>query len=246
MTETRHERTLLLLGEAGLERLAGTHVVIAGLGGVGGFAAEAVARAGVGRITLLDHDVVAPSNLNRQLLALESTLGRPKAEVMAERIRDINPHIRAEPVQTFLSPDNVGELVANARADYLLDCIDSISCKAALVHACQRQGLAVASSMGAGGRIDVTRALVSRLDRTHTCPLAREMRRHLKRLGASLRYPVVFSTEIPRKGSSHQPVGSPDNPGRPRAVNGTISYLPALFGIMLAGVAIQALLDAPQ
>jgi tRNA threonylcarbamoyladenosine dehydratase len=236
-----HERTEILIGAEGLARLASKHVLIAGLGGVGGFAVEAVARANVGRITLLDHDVVGASNMNRQLVALHSTVGMKKTEVLKHRIADINPDIDVRVVAGFLDPAGVDGLLAGGY-DYVIDCIDSIYCKSALVHGCQRLGIPVASSMGAGGRTDVTKARVGRLKETETCPLAREMRRRLRRIGGSLDYPVVYSTEQPVKGTEHRPVGSDTHPGRARSVNGTISYLPALFGIMLGGFVVKELL----
>ncbi|MDD3518328.1 MAG: tRNA threonylcarbamoyladenosine dehydratase [Chromatiales bacterium] len=239
-----HERTLLLIGDDALARLRQRHVFIAGLGGVGSYAAEAIARAGVGRITLLDHDVVAPSNLNRQLVALHSTLERPKAEVMAERIRDIDPSIELHVRSDFLMPSTAESIVhENQPVDWMLDCIDSIACKAAMVHACQRLGVPVASSMGAGGRMDVTKVRVGPLKKTELCPLAREMRKRLRDLGGSLDYPVVYSTEKPRKGTEHRPIGGNGPTGRPRSVNGTISYLPALFGMTLAGYVIRQMLQ---
>jgi tRNA threonylcarbamoyladenosine dehydratase len=236
-----HERTELLIGPEGLERLARRHVLIAGLGGVGSYAAEAIARAGVGRMTLLDHDVVGLSNMNRQLVALHSTVGRKKSEVMAERIRDINPDIRVDAVNDFLSPANVADRVPGG-LDYALDCIDSIACKAALVQHCQERRIPVASSMGAGGRLDPAALRVGPLGRTILCPLARELRKRLRRMGASLDYPVVYSAEQPVKGTPHRPLDGP-RPGRARAVNGTISYLPPLFGYTLAGLVIRALLN---
>ena len=237
-----HERTEILIGEDGLQRLAAKRVLIAGLGGVGGFAAEVVARANVGHMTLLDHDVVGASNLNRQLVALHSTVGMAKAEVLRDRIADINPAIDVRLEEGFLNPEGVAGLLAGG-FDYVIDCIDSIYCKAALVQGCQLSGIPVASSMGAGGRIDVTKARIGPLSRTQTCPLAREMRRQLRKIGGSLDYPVVYSTEQPRKGTEHRPVGTASQPGRARSVNGTISYLPALFGVMLGGYVVRELLE---
>lgn len=240
-TDPFSERTGLLLGAEALATLRSRHVVIAGVGGVGSYAAEAIARAGVGRITLLDHDRVAPSNVNRQLVALRSTVGRPKTEVMAQRIADIDPEIHVHPLAEFLRPENVAELVP-ADADYVLDCIDSIACKAALVAGCQGRDQPVISSMGAGGRIDPTLIRVGLLAETQLCPLARAMRKRLRRLGASLDYPVVYSLEEPRKGTEHRPIDGPV-PGRARSINGTISYLPALFGLTAAGWAIRELIE---
>jgi len=233
------ERTDLLLGPEVSASLRRRHVFIAGLGGVGSFAAEAVARAGIGRLTLLDHDVVGASNLNRQLVALRSTVDQPKTDVMAARIRDIDPEIEVTVVREFLRPDSIAELVP-ADADFVLDAIDSIACKAALVAAVRARGQAVISSMGAGGRLDPTAVRVGLLEQTRCCPLARQMRKRLRRLETGLDYPVVFSVEQPRKGTEHRPVGGPVG-GRPRSVNGTISYLPAIFGLTAAGHVIRDL-----
>lgn len=240
-TEVYQERTCLLVGEAALRYLRQCHVMVAGLGGVGSFAAEALARAGVGRLTLLDHDVVGASNLNRQLLALRSTVGQAKVAVMAERIADIDPGIQVDQDRGFIQPDNLAEHLPDS-VDFVVDCIDSIACKAALVAECQRRGVAVLSSMGAGGRLDPTSIQVGPLAQTQICPLARELRKRLRRLDASLDYPVVYSPEVPRKGTEHRPLDSP-TPGRARSVNGTISYLPALFGLTAAGWVVQALLQ---
>jgi tRNA threonylcarbamoyladenosine dehydratase len=233
------ERTELLVGPERLRALRARHVLIAGLGGVGSYAAEAMARAGVGRITLLDHDVVGPSNLNRQLVALRSTLGQPKAEVMARRIADIDPEIQVRAAIEFLHPDSIPEQIP-LDADYVIDCIDSIACKAALVACCQARGQAVISSMGAGGRMDPTLVRIGPLAETQLCPLARAMRKQLRRIDGHLDYPVVYSLETPRKGTEHRPL---DGPGRARSTNGTIAYLPALFGLMAAGWAIQEWLE---
>jgi len=236
-------RTEILIGAEGIARLEAKHVLIAGLGGVGSYAAEAIARAGVGHITLLDHDVVSDSNINRQLPALHSTIGQRKTDVMAARLRDINPALMLTVVSDFLQPSAAEDFVRSGHFDFVADCIDSIACKAALVAACDRQNVAVISAMGAGNRLDVSRVKVSSLNQTHGCPLARELRACLRRLGASLNYPVVYSDEPRRQPLPHQPLDG-DVPGRARAVNGTISYLPPLFGMMLAGVIIKRFLDA--
>jgi tRNA A37 threonylcarbamoyladenosine dehydratase len=175
------------------------------------------------------------------LLALHSTLGRPKVVVMAERLRDIDPTLGLTLIGEFLQPDMAEALVTAAHYDYVADCIDSIACKAALVAACHRHGVPVISALGAGNCLDVSRVRVARLDQTQVCALARELRRKLRELNAPLDYPVVYSDEPRRPPLPHQPVGG-ETPGRPRAVNGTISYLPALFGVMLAGFIIRRLL----
>ena len=250
-------RTEILIGANGLARLRAAHVLVAGLGGVGGYAAEALGRAGIGRLTLLDHDVVSPSNLNRQLLALHSTIGQPKIELMATRLRDIDPTIELTSIGEFLRPNMAEALITapplapdpsptrgegrQSPYDYVADCIDSIACKAALVAACHRHGVPVISALGAGNCLDVSRVRVARLDQTQVCPLARELRRRLRELDAPLDYPVIYSDEPRRPPLPHQLVDSGTS-GRPRAVNGTISYLPALFGMMLAGFIIRRLL----
>ena len=238
---TPHARTEILVGTDGVRRLHDKTVLIAGLGGVGGYCAEAVARAGVGQMIILDHDTVSPSNLNRQLLALHSTLGRKKTEVMRERLLDINPDLALTVCDRFIHPSDAGDWLAAFAPDMLADCIDSIACKAALIAAAQARGIAVISAMGAGNRLDVSRARIRSLNQTSGCPLARELRRTLKAHGANLGYPVVYSDEPRRQPLPHQPVGG-DVPGRARAVNGTISYLPALFGIMMAGYIVERLL----
>ena len=231
------ERTRILVGEDGVAALRAARVFLAGLGGVGSYAAEALARAGVGTITLADHDHVAASNLNRQLPALNSTLGRRKIEVMAERIGDINPSCRLTLVEEFLSADNVAAQLAGGY-DAVLDAIDSLSSKTALIETAYRAGLTVVSSMGAGGRLDPTRLRVTDLQATRVCPLARAVRTQLRRRGVGHGVTAVWSDETPLPPLPPEDVGR----GRPRAVNGTVSYMPALFGLTLAGVAIRRVL----
>lgn len=234
------ERTHILLGDTGIETLAGKHVFVAGLGGVGSYCAEALARAGVGRLTLLDHDVVATSNINRQLPALLSTVGQPKAELMRARIMDINPACQLEIMRTFLNSENVNQLVPDC--DYVVDAIDSLACKVALVGESVKRGLRVASSMGAGNRLDPGKIKIADIGKTEMCPLAKQMRKRLHRhYGLRKGVLTVFSNEQPKAPLPPQPV---DGPGRARAVNGTISYMPPLFGMMLAGAVIKALLES--
>ncbi|MDX8397980.1 MAG: tRNA threonylcarbamoyladenosine dehydratase [Mariprofundaceae bacterium] len=237
-----HERTQILIGQDGLDCLHSKHVVIVGLGGVGGAATEAMARIGIGKITLIDHDVVGLSNLNRQLITLQSNLGEKKTAVAANRIANINPAIEVVIHDDFIHPENVDEVLAQYKPDYVLDCIDSVVCKAALVAACQKADIPVITSLGAGGRIDVRKTEITQLSKTHTCGLARALRGRLRKLGASLDYPVVFSSEPAVNALPHEAIpGDPD--ARPRATNGTISYLPNIFGFMTAGYAIQDMLE---
>ncbi|MBS4099213.1 MAG: tRNA threonylcarbamoyladenosine dehydratase [Sulfuricella sp.] len=242
MTDTppQFERTQILIGDNGIAALAAKHVFIAGLGGVGSYCAEALARAGIGRLTLVDHDVVSTSNINRQLPALLSTVGQAKIDLVAARIADINPACRVETQRIFLSAANIDEMVP-ADCDYVIDAIDSMSCKAALIAQSVKRGLNVASSMGAGNRLDPTRIKIADLSKTEMCPLARGIRKLLARHhGIRKGVLTVFSDE---EGSPPLPPEAVDGPGRARAVNGTISYMPPLFGLMLAGAVIQRLLE---
>lgn len=238
-TPPQFERTHILLGSEGLEKLRSKHVFVAGMGGVGSYCTEALARAGVGRLTLLDHDTVVASNINRQLPALLSTVGQSKAELMRARIADINPDCEVTLLRVFLNSQNVNELVP-ADCDFVADCIDSLACKVALVGESFKRGLPVASSMGAGNRMDPSRIRIADISKTEMCPLARQMRKRLLRHYKIRRGIVtVFSDEHPSAPLPPQPVAGSS---RPRAVNGTISYMPPLFGYMLAGTVIQRLL----
>lgn len=234
------ERTRILLAADEQARLARAHVLVAGLGGVGSYCAEALARAGVGRLTLIDHDKVALSNINRQLPALLSTVDQPKAEVMAARIRDINPDCRLSVLREFLVPETVADVVP-ADVDFVIDCIDSLNCKVALVASSVQRGLRVASSMGAGNKLDPTRIKLADISKTCMCPLAAVMRKRLRKRGIAKGVLTVFSDEAGRDPLPPQPV---EGRGRARAVNGTISYMPPLFGLMLAGAVVQCLIAA--
>ncbi len=240
-TPPQFERAEILIGGAGLERLAGSHVFLAGLGGVGSWCAEALARAGIGHLTLVDHDQVALSNINRQLPALLSTVGMDKVEVMARRIRDINPECSLDIQNRFIDPDNVDDMLLGD-LDYVVDCIDSLNCKVALIATAHRRGLRVAASMGAGNRLDGTRVHVADISKTSVCPLAREVRQRLKRLGITRGVRTVYSDEPGRPPRPPEPTSH----GRARAVNGTIAHMPPLFGLMLAGVVINDLLSTPE
>lgn len=235
------ERTRILLDAHEQSRLARAHVLVAGLGGVGSYCAEALARAGVGRLTLIDHDVVAASNINRQLPAFLSTVGQSKAELMAARIRDINPACELTVIREFLVPETVVDIVP-ADVDFVIDCIDSLNCKVALVASSFERGLRVASSMGAGNKLDPGRIRLADISKTSMCPLAAVMRKRLRKRGIPKGVLTVFSDEPGRAPLPPQPV---EGRGRARAVNGTISYMPPLFGLMLAGAVVQRLIAEP-
>lgn len=238
-TPAQFTRTHILLGDEGIEKLRGKHIFVAGMGGVGSYCTEALARAGVGRLTLLDHDEVVASNINRQLPALLSTIGQSKAELMRARIADINPDCQVTLLRTFLSMDNVNELVPED-CDYVIDCIDSLTCKEALVAESFKRGLKVASSMGAGNRLDPTRIKIGDISKTEMCPLAKQMRMRLrKHHGIRKGILTVYSDESPAAPLPPEATSR----GRPRAVNGTISYMPPLFGFMLAGAVLKRLIE---
>lgn len=228
------ERSLLVFEQEGIEKLQNAHVLIAGVGGVGGFVAEALARAGLGKLTLIDHDVVSPSNLNRQIVSLNSTLGQSKVEVMAGRIRDINPECELTLIKTFLKPEDMDSVLSGSY-DAVVDAIDSLNCKVSLVATAYQKGLKVYSSMGAGRRIDPSQIAITDISKTHTCALARNMRQLLRKQGIKKGIPVVFSKELPmRPGPMEEIEGA-----RGRVVNGTASYMPGIYGLMLAGLVVK-------
>ena len=239
-------RTEILVGQLGLAQLAESHVVIAGLGGVGGACAESLCRAGIGELTLIDFDTVSKTDLNRQLIALHSTLGKLKVQVLANRLKDINPNTIINQKNIFIDIEQAELIAKDKDLNYVADCIDAIACKTNLISACKRKEKPIISSMGAGGRLDPTKVKISIMDKTEHCGLARELRRQLRSIDASLKFPVVHSTEIQIKALPHEEVTKSElaPPGRPRAVNGAISYMPNIFGLMMAGHIIQSILKS--
>ncbi len=240
---TLHARTEILLGESTTQAFRKYHILVAGIGGVGGHAAENLARAGIGELTLLDKDTVSTSNINRQIVALQSTVGRKKTEIMKARIADIDPTIIVNVIDDFMSVKTAEQTVLSGSYDFIADCIDTIACKAQLVAEAQKHGIAIISAMGAGNRIDASKARISQLDKTQGCPLAREMRRRLRQLKADLKYPVVFSDE-PRRPPVVTNVGAENY--REKATNGTISYMPAIFGVLMAGEILKQLIEREE
>jgi tRNA threonylcarbamoyladenosine dehydratase len=233
------ERTRILLDDAQLNKLKNAHILLAGLGGVGSYAAEALARAGIGNLTFIEHDVVSESNLNRQLVALHSTVGKKKSAVMVERVKDINPECKVTVMDQFVRPEDM-DAIFDRHYDYVIDAIDSLSCKVSFVRTAHEKGYKIISSMGAGGKLDPTKIKVADIYKTSECKLARVMRVRLKRQRVKKGILAVYSTEKPLPPLPPEPVAGA---GRPRAVNGTISYLPSLFGLTIAGVVIQRLVQ---
>ena len=230
-------RTALLLGTEGMRRLAASHVLVVGLGGVGAYAAEEIARAGVGRMTLVDADVVSLSNLNRQLPALHSTLGKLKAEVMAARLRDINPDLEIEVRNCFVRDEETEALLDAAHYDFVVDAIDTVSAKIALAELAQRENIPVISSMGTGNKLHPEMFRIADLSKTRVCPLCRVMRKELKNRGI-LHLKVLYSEEKPVDTAGR---ATGEDPGARRSVPGSISFVPPAAGLIIAGEVIRTL-----
>jgi len=235
------QRTQLLLGEESIDLLKNLHVLVIGLGGVGSYAAEFLARAGVGKMTIVDGDTVDITNTNRQLPALHSTVGQAKADVMATRIRDINPEVDLRVINSFLGPEEVRNLIT-PEFDYVFDCIDSIQPKQYIVVTCKQKGIRVVSSMGAGGRIDPSQVRVADISETYNCPFAQQVRKGLKRKGVRRGVTVVFSSELVDISTMMLTDGSKFK----RSFYGTCSYIPALFGLHMASVVVKDIVAEKQ
>ncbi|WP_290452844.1 tRNA threonylcarbamoyladenosine dehydratase [uncultured Muribaculum sp.] len=232
------QRTLPLLGHEAVGRLSCCHVAVVGVGGVGAYAAEMLARTAVGHITLIDGDSVSPSNLNRQLPALVSTIGRPKVDVMSQRITDINPSACVDALNTFITPESVDGIMTRMAPDFVIDAIDSIQPKVTLAAWCIHNNVRIISSMGAGGRIDPARVAYADISETAYDGLAREIRRRLRRdFGIYKGLPVVYSTEPPRRSA----LVMTDEIAYKASSYGTVAWIPAQFGMMAAAYAIEQL-----
>ncbi len=231
-------RTELLIGKDRLNKLIGSHVMVIGLGGVGSFAAEFIARSGIGEMTIVDGDKVDPSNRNRQLPALATNHGQSKADIMADRLLQINPELILHVRKDFIMPDKVDELL-NAELDYVVDAIDSITPKLTVMKAAYAKGMRLVSSMGAGGKVDPTKLLVADISKTYNCPFAQQIRKQLKGDGIRKGIKVVFSPEENDKES----LMLTDGTNFKKSAYGTMSYLPATFGATLASVVIRDLME---
>ena len=241
MTDWR-ERTGMLLGDARLAALETKCVAVIGLGGVGAFAAEMVVRAGVGRMVILDSDCVSLTNKNRQLLALDSTLGRPTPEVLRERLLDINPALQLTVIDSYLDEKNVAELLPEG-IDFLIDAIDTLAPKLALIRHCMENHIPLVSSMGSGAKYDMTRIRITDLSKSFNCPLAYIVRKKLRKMGITKGFKVVFSEELPDENAIVEmtPAEQAEVSNKKSQV-GTISYLPASFGCACAQAAIRYLI----
>lgn len=231
------ERTELLLGSEKLDTLRKAHVLVVGVGGVGAYAAEMIVRAGVGELTIADADKVSESNINRQLIALHSTRGREKCDVLAERLKDINPELKLSCINRFIKDSETDQLLDSAKFDYVVDAIDTLSPKLALIKGALDRGIPLVSSMGAGAKTDPTLMEIKDISKTHHCPLAHMLRKRLHKIGIKRGFHAVFSPEPVREGAMI--LCEEQNK---KSNVGTISYIPALFGIGCASVVIRDLI----
>lgn len=231
------ERTELLLKEEGLAVLKNAKILVVGLGGVGSFAAEFLARAGIGHLHVADGDTVDVTNINRQLPALNSTIGKYKVDVVCERLLDINPKLDLVSINEFLSPERMETLVVSEKFDYVLDCIDSLTPKLSLIKTCRRNKIKLISAMGAGGKSDPSKVMVRDISKTNNCLLAKQVRKRLKKEGINKGFRCVFSTEIQDEKSLKMTDGS----NFKKSFYGTISFIPALFGLYAAAEVINTL-----
>ncbi len=229
------KRTELLLGESAVKKLSGCRVAVFGIGGVGGYTTEALARSGVGKLDLIDNDTVSESNINRQIIALHSTVGRAKVDVMKERILDINPDAEVRAYNTFFMPETEGEFDFS-QYDYVVDAIDTVTGKIALAVKADKAGTPIISSMGAGNKLDPTAFEVADIYKTSVCPLARVMRRELKQRGIK-KLKVVYSKEAPLS-----PVSDDENGQHRKQTPGSTAFVPSVAGLIIAGEVIKDLI----
>lgn len=230
-------RTELLIGKDKIEKLQNSHVLVAGLGGVGGYSAEAICRAGVGEMTIVDSDVVASTNRNRQLLAMKSTEGKEKIQLMADRLMDINPELKLHPLKVYLKDDKIPEIL-DQPYDFVVDAIDTLSPKIFFIKNCVERNLPLVSSMGSGGRLDPSQIKVADVSESYGCQFAQVVRKKIHGLGIRSGFKVVFSPEpVPKR----VVVVTDDLPNKKSTV-GTISYMPAMFGMTAASVVIRELI----
>lgn len=232
------ERAELLFKKEGLEKLKNANILIVGVGGVGSFAAEFIARAGVGKMTIVDGDVVDITNINRQLPALHSTVGEPKIDVVGNRLMDINPELQLTKIKEFLSPERAFEIVSD-EFDFVMDCIDSVTPKLNLIIAAKRKKVKIISSMGAGGKMEASKVKVADISKTQNCFLAKAIKKRLKEVKIDKGVKVVFSSEIQDESS----LKTTDGKNYKKSFYGTNSYMPGLFGLYAAETVIRHILN---
>lgn len=235
MSYNWNTRTELLMGADRMEYLSHCHVLIVGLGGVGAYAAEQICRAGIGHMTIVDADTVNESNINRQLPALHSTLGMPKAEVVGQRLLDINPRLKLTVLNEFLRDERTEEVLSTQKYDFIVDAIDSLSPKVFLLYYAHRHEIPIVSSMGAGAKMDPTQIKIADISKSFNCALAKAVRKRLRAMGLNKGIPVVFSTEI----ANPEAIIEVTNEQCKRSTAGTVSYMPAIFGCYLASYVIR-------
>ena len=237
LMEDWKQRTQLLLGDEKMERLRRAHVLVVGLGGVGAYAAEMICRAGVGKMTIVDADTVQSTNINRQLPALHSTMGKKKAEILEARFRDINPEVELTVLPVFLKDENIPELLDAAKYDFIVDAIDTLSPKCHLIAESMKRHIKIVSSMGAGAKSDITQVRFADIWDTFHCGLSKAVRKRLQKMGIKRKLPVVFSTEQ----ADPNAVLLTDDEMNKKSTCGTVSYMPAVFGCYLAEYVIKRL-----
>jgi tRNA A37 threonylcarbamoyladenosine dehydratase len=231
----------MLIGDEGLAKLKAATVAVIGVGGVGAYAAEMIVRAGVGRLIILDSDCVSESNKNRQLIALDSTVGKPKCQILSARLLDINPELDITTIEEYLEADKVEEILGGYQIDFLVDAIDTLAPKLHLIKYCMDKGIRLVSSMGAGAKFDVTKIRITDVSKSFNCPLAYIVRKRLRYMGIKKGFKVVFSEELPDRESI---VVCEDRNKKSQV--GTISYLPAVFACACAQEVLTSLLEIKE
>ena len=232
-------RTQLLLGDEKMETLLSKHVLVVGLGGVGGICAEMIVRAGVGKMTIVDADTVDLSNTNRQIPALHSTAGKEKAAVLAERLKDINPELDLTVLPVYIKDELTSKLLDENHFDYAVDCIDTLSPKVFFIRGCIDRKIPIVSSLGAGGKVDPSKVVITDISKTYQCNLARYVRKKLHAIGIRKGLQVIFSAEA----VDRERILVTEKAYPKKSIIGTISYMPAIFGCMAASVVIRALYE---
>lgn len=246
MSGRRHpevfNRTEMLIGEEHLSLLQRKHVLVVGLGGVGGYAVELLVRSGVGELTIVDSDTVQPSNINRQIIATHETIGKPKAHLWEERLRSINPDLKLHVHETFIRDEITEHLLDAAHYDFAVDAIDTLSPKAHFIKSLQEREIPFVSSMGAAAKIDPREIKIGRIDRVINCTLARMMRKKLRKLGVPTKFRVVYSTELPNRESTVETDGEQNK----KSISGTIAHMPAAFGCFVAYEVLNSLINQQE